>query len=132
MDGETKFLVPADVLVKRGCKRHVIEPFFCLPLGSLTSPNIRSGLFCFLAESSSAVGVLFANGFPVWQVLCTVDNDNEGTNDGTVEAHVGKDARRMRSGDGVRLHHFGKRILEMSQGESGVQVQVLLLLLADR
>lgn len=73
---------------------------------------------------------MFANGFPIWQILCTVDNDDEGTNNRTVKAHVGKNARRMGSGNGVRLDHLDKRVLEMSQGESGVQV--LLLLLADR
>jgi len=59
----------------------------------LTSSDIGGGLFCFLAESASAVRVLFANGFPIGQVLCTIDNDYESANDRTVKAHVGKDTR---------------------------------------
>lgn len=48
-----------------------------IPSWSLASSSVRLCLFGFFAQSSSAIRILFPNGFPVWQILCAIDNNDQ-------------------------------------------------------
>lgn len=106
MDGEAQFLVPRkDVSAWQYFVMGTNDTGPGLPSRGLATTNIGGGLLCFLAEAGGAVGVLLANGLAVGQVLCAVDNENESANDRAVDAHVGKNARRVRPTDEVCLAH---------------------------
>lgn len=78
-----------------------------VPLGGLTTSLIGDGLFGFLSQAGGTIGILLANGFPIRQVLGSVDDEHEGADFRAVNAHIGEDAGRMGpiDVDGVGLDH---------------------------
>ena len=66
-----------------------------LPLGRLSTPDIRGRLLGLLAQASSAVGVLFPNCLAIGQILGAVDYENECSDLRAIYAHVGEDACRV-------------------------------------
>lgn len=104
MNSETKLLIPEQKCQSyegQSTKSNGRFLWDNLPLGRLASSNIGGGFLCFFSQSPSTVWVLLANSFSIGKILCTVDNDDEGSDDRTIEAHVGKDAGRMRTVDEV-------------------------------
>lgn len=101
MNGKTKFLVPEEMSVAGETPTDRLDLLVSLPLGGLASSNVGCGLLCLFSQPAGTVWVLFADGLAIGKVLCAVDNDDEGSNDRPVEAHVGEDAGGVRAGDGV-------------------------------
>lgn len=93
-----------------------------LPFGCLASSYVGCGLLCLFSQSSGTVWVLLTDRFPIGKVLRTIDDDDEGSNDRTIEAHVGKDAGRMRTVDEVGLNHLDKRGRVLGDLKGKVQV----------
>lgn len=100
VNSESKLLVPENMSVADRGRRPTC-PWRGLPLGSLATSDVGGGLLCFFSQSAGTVGVLLADCFAIGKVLCAVDNDNEGSNDRPIEAHVGKDAGGMGAVDEV-------------------------------
>lgn len=101
VDGEAQFLVPGRESAGVRCGGWLPS---VLPFGCLSSANVCGGLLGLLAQPGGAVGVLFADGLAVRQVLGPVDNGDQGADPRAVDGHVGIDASRVgSSGEGVRL-----------------------------
>lgn len=94
--GEAQFLVPVacqSVIPSRVCVSACRRVWSLnIPFRSLATSLVRLRLLGLLAQSCSAVGVLLSHRLPVGQVLCAVDNDDQGAYLGTVDGHVRVDA----------------------------------------
>lgn len=80
-----------------------IEPEFLVPFGRLTSSAISVGLLCVLCQPHGAIWVLLADCLPVRQILCSVDDGNEGSDGWTVQGHIRIDASSMANRGLLRL-----------------------------
>ena len=80
----------------------------CSPSRRLASPYISHRLFGFLPQPRSAVRILLSNSLAIREVLCAIDNSDEGANLGPVDRQVGKDACSMRAVEGVVLDLAGR------------------------
>lgn len=100
-----------------------------LPFGSLSASDIRRRLLGLFAESRGAVGILFAYGLAVGQVLCAVDNGNKSADDRSVNTHVGEESSRVRAIHGKLFgggrHDYGRlKQARKSAASSASWVQV--------
>lgn len=74
-----------------------------LPSRGLSSSQICLCFVGFFAQSCCSVWVLLAHGLPVGQILGSVDNGDQGSNDRAIDGDISEDARRM-----VDLSDFGR------------------------
>lgn len=90
--------------------------YYLIPSWCLPASDIRVGLLGLLSEPSSAVGVLFADGLPVGQVLGPVDDEHQRADKGAIDGHVGKDASSMRPIQRVSLDFGGRHVAVFREG----------------
>lgn len=67
-----------------------------LPPGRLPTSLVNRRLLRFLAQACGAVGILLAHGLSVGQVLRAVTHHDQGANLGSIDSHIGVDARSVR------------------------------------
>lgn len=69
---------------------------------------------------------MFTNGLPIWEVLCSVDDEDEGSNLGAVDAHIREDTGRVHTVQWVGWFRFGRHValsyLPALIGEIGIEI----------
>lgn len=90
--GETEFGVPG--ASQYPLSIHLIV-YPGLPSGSLSSSQICLCLLCFFAQSCCSIRVLLAHSLTVGQVFGAVDNNDQSSNDRTIDGDISEDTRRM-------------------------------------
>lgn len=83
------------------------------PLGRLAASDVGRGLLGLLAQAGSAVGVLLSDRLAIGQVLGSIDDQNEGADLGTINAHVGENAGRV---------HPVERVGDFGLGRHGADI----------
>lgn len=78
-----------------------------VPFRGLSTSNIRRRFLCFLRQPSSTVRVLFTNGLSIREVLCSVDDEDERSNLGAIDAHIREDTGCMHAVQWVGWLRFG-------------------------
>lgn len=69
-----------------------------VPSRSLPASLVGFRLLCFLSKTSSAIGVLLAHRLPIWQVLPSIDDQDQRPNLWAIHRHVCEEAGGMRVG----------------------------------
>lgn len=89
-----------------------------LPSGCLSSSLVRLRLSGFLAQSRGTIATLFSHCLSIWKVLRSVDYHDQSSNLGSIDGHVGEDARRVRAISGGSLGcHVGLFWALLNEGD---------------
>jgi hypothetical protein len=124
VDGKSELLVPMKRVSKStfsAADPPAFSPSWCLP-----SSTICLCFLCFLAKPRRAIRVLLANCLPVWQILRTINNNNQSSDLRSIHSHVRIDPRRVHCIEAVGLHfrrHGGRDIMRSCRNGEASRVE---------